>query len=73
MVSTTYKEGDAIDLSQWKELTLDQWPDRSNWNFMLSKASLKDYAGQSDVRIAFRYTSNTSAAATWEIKNFSVD
>lgn len=73
MVSTTYKEGDAIDLSQWKELTLDQWPDRSNWNFMLSKGSLKDYAGQFDVRIAFRYTSNTSAAATWEIKNFSVD
>ena len=73
LVSTTYKDGDAIDMTKWKELTLDQWPDRSSWDFLPSKASLKDYVGQSNVHIAFRYTSNTSAAATWEIKNFSVD
>lgn len=61
------------NISRWKELEIDQWPDGTNWNFITSKASLKEFAGKSGVRIAFRYTSTDKAAATWEIQNVSID
>jgi len=73
MVSTSYKDGADIDESQWKELTLDQWPDGSSWDFITSTTSLASYAGKSNVHIAFRYTSTEKAAATWEIKNVVIE
>ena len=73
MVSTSYTDGGAIDASQWKEVTVDVWPDRSSWDFLTSKASLKEFVGNANVHVAFRYTSTATAGATWEIKNFSVD
>lgn len=68
MMSTSYDGGD-IDPTQWTELTVDQWPDGSNWTFITSTAPVS--AG-SNIRIAFRYTSNSTAAATWEIESASV-
>ena len=70
MISTNY-DGD-VTTANWTELNLSQWPAGSNWTFMNSTADLTNYAGQT-VTIAFKYTSNTSAAATWEVKNFVVE
>ena len=66
-------DGKTVDAAKWTELKLDQWPDGTNWNFITSTSSLKSFAGKNNVRIAFRYTSTSSAAATWEIQNVSID
>ena len=70
MISTDYA-GD-VTTANWTELNLDQWPAGSNWTFMTSSADLTSYVGQY-VNIAFKYTSTTSAAATWEVKTFVVE
>ena len=61
---TTSDTGSTIDPSKWTEVTPDNWPAGTSWDFITSKATLP--AGT--VRVAFRYTSTTSTAATWEIK-----
>lgn len=71
--ATTENFNNTIDETKWTELKLDAWPDGTSWSFMTSKASLKSFAGKSNVRIAFRYTSSSTAAATWEIQNVSID
>ena len=68
MASTTYTGG-AVNPADWTELAVDQWPDGSSWDFMTSTATVP--AGK-NVTIAFRYTSNTTTAATWEIESVSV-
>ena len=70
MISTNYN-GD-VTTATWNELNLDQWPAGDNWTFITSSADLSPYVGQ-QVNIAFKYTSSTSASATWEVKNFVVE
>ena len=70
MVSTEYV--DTVDGIEWDELTLSSWPAGSNWDFITSTADLTPYAGQR-VTIAFKYTSTSSASATWEVKNIVVE
>ena len=70
MISTDYA-GD-VTTANWTEIALDQWPAGNNWTFMTSSADLTNYVGQY-VNIAFKYTSTTSAAATWEVKTFVVE
>ena len=70
MVSTDYS-GD-VETATWAELSLDQWPAGNNWTFISSNADLTSYVGQT-VTIAFKYTSTTSASATWELRNFVVE
>ena len=70
MISTDYN-GD-VTTATWTELTLSQWPAGSNWTFINSTADLSQYVGQT-VTVAFKYTSSTSASATWEVKNFVVE
>jgi hypothetical protein len=70
MISTDYS-GEVLQAT-WTELSLSQWPSGSDWTFINSTADLTSYIGQ-NVTIAFKYTSNTSASATWEVKNFVVE
>ena len=70
MVSTDYR--DDVLQATWTELSLSQWPAGSNWTFLNSTADLSQYVGQS-VTVAFKYTSTSSASATWEVKNFVVE
>jgi hypothetical protein len=70
MISTDYA-GEVLQCT-WTELNLSQWPAGSNWTFINSTADLSQYLGQR-VTIAFKYTSNFSASATWEVKNFVVE
>ncbi|KWW25071.1 MAG: nucleic acid-binding domain-containing protein [bacterium F082] len=70
MISTDY-DGNVFQ-STWTELSLSQWPAGNNWTFINSTADLSEYLGQR-VTIAFKYTSNFNASATWEVKNFVVE
>ena len=70
MISTDYI--DEVLQCTWTELSLSQWPAGNNWTFINSTADLSQYLGQR-VTIAFKYTSNFSASATWEVKNFVVE
>lgn len=67
MYTTSNGTGD-IKSSEWKEASVDTWPAGNNWTFIDSKATLP--AGT--VRVAFRYTSTSSTAATWEIETVSI-
>lgn len=65
-------EGTAIVESEWKQLTLtdDSYPTGTDWTFVPTKPiDLSAYAGKANVRIAFKYTSTATGAATWEVKN----
>ena len=44
-------------------------PDGSDWTYATMNIDLSEFAGQPDVRVAFRYITNETSAATWEIKN----
>ena len=70
MISTDYN-GEVLQ-STWTELSLSAWPAGSDWTFISSSADLTPYVGQ-NVTIAFKYTSSTSASATWEVKNVVVE
>ena len=67
MYTTTNGTGE-VKTDEWKEATVDTWPAGNNWTFIESKATLP--AGT--VRVALRYTSTTSTAATWEIETVSI-
>lgn len=67
MYTTTNGSGD-VKSSEWQEATVDTWPAGNSWSFIESKATLP--AGT--VRVAFRYTSDSSKAATWEIETVSI-
>jgi hypothetical protein len=71
-VSTNYTEG-APSTATWTQLTIPTWPSGNDWTFVSSGSiDLSSYTGNSNVRIAFKYVSTTSGAATWEFKNLVV-
>lgn len=69
MVSTNYSSGNPSSAS-WTELNMSAWP--TSWTFVDATASLTSVAGNSNVRIAFKYTSPASKAGTWEISSASI-
>ncbi len=53
-------------------LSVPNWPEGKNWTFVESgDVSLDDFAGKV-IRLIFRYTSTSSVASTWEIKEVKV-
>lgn len=59
------KVGDA----DWTNVEIPTKPAGNNWNFVASgEIDLKAYIG-SKMQIAFKYTSTTAVAPTWEVKN----
>ena len=70
LVSTSF-EGD-VEKASWVTLTVPTWPSGNDWNFVDSgDISLAGYVG-TKVYIAFRYTSTTTTAPTWEIKSLTI-
>lgn len=62
----------TADGENWSALTVSAWSDGSNWTFIDATADLSEFAGEESVKIAFVYTSTSSAAGTWEIKTAKV-
>jgi hypothetical protein len=70
MVSTNYAGN--VQSATWTEISLSAWPSGSDWTFISSSADLSSFAGQS-ITVAFKYSSTTSQAATWEVKNLVIE
>jgi hypothetical protein len=69
MVSDSYTSG-TIDSTTWTAFSFTHGSG-SDYTFVSSgNVSLEAYAGKSNVHIAFRYKSDATAAATWEVNNF---
>lgn len=60
-------DGVNIGTATWDEMTLATMPPGTNWNFVeAGEKDISSYAGET-INIAFKFTSTTSVAATWEI------
>lgn len=72
-ISTNYTSG-APSTATWTQIPATFAPVNSNYVWTNSGAvNISSYAAnQSNVRIAFKYTSTTSGAATWELDNVLV-
>lgn len=58
---------------EWNQLTIEYPALSGNWSKMTDyTVDIKSYAGKK-VQVGFKYTSSTSAAGTWEIKDFKLD
>lgn len=73
-ISTDYTSG-APSTATWTNIssqaTLDAEINAYNW-ISSGPVNINSYTGNSNVRVAFRYTSTTAAARTWEIDNVKV-
>lgn len=73
LVSTDYTSGSPSSAT-WTEVNVPSFPAGNDWIFISSgNSDLSSVAGNSNVRIAFKYTSTNSDAATWEVKNVLVE
>ena len=73
LVSTDYDGAGNVAGATWTKVDFSPLPETNNkFTFVTSNASLAAFAGQPKVYIAFKYTSTSSCAPTWEVKNLSV-
>lgn len=71
--STDYTGG-LPDTATWTQLTVPTYPAGTNWTFVASgDIDMSAYLGNSNVRIAFRYTSEDGNSGSWEIKNVLIN
>lgn len=75
-VSTNYDGSSAPSTATWTQLTgayLPTWVSGSYTGWYSSGGlDISAYTGNSNVRIAFKYTSTTSSASAWEIDNVKI-
>ena len=58
--------------TEWTQVTIPSYPATDSWTFYpAGSADLSAYVNKT-IQIAFKYTSTTSIAATWEVKNVKV-
>jgi hypothetical protein len=69
-ISTDYSTGDPTKAT-WTTLTISTWP-AADFKFITNSVNIKNFCGKNNVHIAFQYTSTSSAAGTWEIKNVTI-
>lgn len=65
----------STDRENWTELEIadDLWPEGDGEDFYPATVDLSTYAGQSTVYLAFRYTSTSSTAGMWKVRNVVVE
>jgi hypothetical protein len=72
LVSADYEGGDPSQNGTWTELSGFTRPPGNSWTFINSgDISLADFEGQT-IRIAFKYLSTNTGAATWEISKVTL-
>ncbi len=57
--------------AEWTQVTIPTYGTNTNYTFVTAAVDLSAWAGKK-VQIGFKYTSSTSAAATWEVKDVVV-
>lgn len=60
--------------TSWTALSLsdESYPDGASWNFADATVALPAAYANQNVQIAFHYTSTSSMAGTWEVRDFKV-
>jgi hypothetical protein len=72
-VSTDYSGSGDPNNATWTELTVNERADGNSWDFThVYPVDLSNYIGEPKVFVAFKYTSTTSNAATWEIDSIQI-
>ena len=72
-VSTDYSGAGDPTSATWEKLPVTNRASGDSWTFVdVTPVDLSSYAGESNVSIAFKYTSTTDNAATWEIDSIAV-
>ena len=72
-MSTDYPGGNPTTNGTWTQLDAIMDPNAGSWNTWTNSGNVDiSSADGQTVYIAFKYTSNTSAAATFELDNFTV-
>ena len=61
-------ENDGAD---WTQLVISTYGSNNDYNFVTNTTDLTAYVGKT-IKLALKYVSTTSAAATWEVNNFKV-
>lgn len=69
-VSTNYTSG-APSTATWTEVAIPTYPTSDSWTFVNAE-NIDLPVGSNNVRVAFKYKSNTTVCPVWEIKNFVV-
>lgn len=71
-ISKNYSSGNPLQ-AQWEQLTISNYPDGSNWDFINSGniAIPEDYLVDNAV-FAFKFMCDNSASSTWEITNLTL-
>lgn len=70
-VSTNYSQGENPNNATWSQLIGFTYPNGTSWNKVESGDIVIPYEYlKENVVFAFKYTSTTSGAATWEVYNF---
>ena len=62
-----------IDGGNREPVTISEWPEGDSWTFVKGVTASLDACAGKKSRIGFRYTSTTSEAGTWEIKDMKVE
>ncbi len=73
-VTKNYVAGSAPSTATWEQVTIPTYPNGANWTFVSSGPALLPvgYAGNANVRFAYKYQSSATESATWEIKSVLV-
>ncbi len=73
-VSIDYTGTGDPSSATWTKLTITNRPAGNTWDWSsVDVVDLSAYAGEPSVHIAFKYTSTTSEAATWEVDNLVIE
>ena len=70
-ISTDYESG-LPSTGTWTKLDIATWP-ANDFKFVDADCDLTAYAGKTNVRIAFKYTSPAEKAGHWEVKNVVIE
>lgn len=56
----------------WQQVNVAGFPESLSWTFVEATANLSNFAGKSNVQVAFRYNSTAAKSGTWEINEVSL-
>lgn len=62
-----------VATTNWTKLEIPSYPAGTDWSYIdAGNIDLTQFCGQSNVRIAFKYTSTEASAGTWQIDEFTI-
>ncbi|BDD05310.1 T9SS-dependent choice-of-anchor J family protein [Aureibacter tunicatorum] len=73
MISTNYSGSGNPSNANWIQVNMSARANGNSWTFISTGVlDLSNFTGNSNVHIAFKYTSSNSSAGTWEIDNIYI-